>query len=456
MVERSLGLIKAKGRAGFVVPSGICMDKGSAAFFSKMVDERRPSFIYDFENRKKIFPSVDSRFKFCLIGFAGAGGNGYNVPTAFFLHHTDQIPERTIYLNPGDFELINPNTKTCPVFRSDADLRITRAIYERVPILKNHALERNPWDVKYKRLFDMTNDSGMFRTREQLDKMGAWAETGALPTFGSPEGHYVPLLEGKMVQAYNPRAASVVVNLTNIHRPARPSASTAAQLKDPSYFPEPQFWVAEASVKERLSTTSAAWFIGFKEISAATNRRTMIAAALPFCAFGNPLPILLFAPETSCKHKLCFLAECSSLVKDYVARQKIVSTHLNLYILEQLPTLPPDFYSKKIKGRTWESLIAPRAFELSYTCDALKPLAIEYGHKGKPYKWNDERRDALQAQLDALFFLAYGFDAPGYEGDIAHILNSFPILHEQQPRYAGQVMGYVRAYRAGEFEAMVR
>ena len=128
---------------------------------------------------------------------------------------------------------------------------------------------------------------------------------------------------------------------------------------------------------------------------------------------------------------------------------------LNFFMVEQLPTLPPAFYGETLHGQSWESLIAPRALELSYTCEALRPLAQACGYEGDPYPWNPARRRILRAQLDALFFLAYGFDAPEDEPALDHILGTFPIQNEQDPAYAELVKGHVRAYRAGALQAVV-
>ena len=66
---------------------------------------------------------------------------------------------------------MNPNTATAPVFRSKRDAEITRYIYENHPVLVNHSLgqEGKAWPVRYLRMFDMTNDSGLFRTAERLE-----------------------------------------------------------------------------------------------------------------------------------------------------------------------------------------------------------------------------------------------------------------------------------------------
>ena len=97
-----------------------------------------------------------------------------------------------------DFARVNPNTGTAPVFRSLRDAEITRRIYERTPVLvdRSSGREVKAWPVKYSTMFHMTNDSGLFRTREELEeKEGAWPIGGN--RFESSSGQWVPLYEGK-------------------------------------------------------------------------------------------------------------------------------------------------------------------------------------------------------------------------------------------------------------------
>nr|MCV5143161.1 hypothetical protein [Escherichia coli] len=74
----------------------------------------------------------------------------------------------------GDFtsDVDNPNTRTCPIFRSSRDAELTRAIYQRVPVLVREEPEENPWGVSFACMFHMANDSGLFRTRAQLEAAG--------------------------------------------------------------------------------------------------------------------------------------------------------------------------------------------------------------------------------------------------------------------------------------------
>jgi len=226
-VERAMRLVKPSGMVGLLTPSGIASDKTAAPFFKGVATSGRLKALYDFENRRTrygeqpFFPDVDSRFKFCAF-VASPSPVDSAARCAFFLQGVSELrdPERCFPLSPEDFSGVNPNTGTAPVFRTRRDAALTTAIYGRLPVLvdRSSGAEAKAWPVKYLRMFDMTNDSGLFRTRQELEE-----QEGAYPVGGNrfrgAAGDWVPLYEGKMVQAFDHRAASVVVNLDNQHRP---------------------------------------------------------------------------------------------------------------------------------------------------------------------------------------------------------------------------------------------
>ena len=92
---------------------------------------------------------------------------------------------------------------------------------------------------------------------------------------------YLPLYEGKMVQAFDHRAASVVVNAKNLNRPAQPREASLDDHANPDWLPDPQFWVPAS---ECGWASGSNWVLGFKEITAPTNVRTFIA--MPFARGG--------------------------------------------------------------------------------------------------------------------------------------------------------------------------
>lgn len=181
--EQFYSLMKDDGRAGVIVPSGIATDDTTKYLFGDLVANGALVSFYDFENREKVFPGIDSRIKFCLLTLTGEGNQRDAGEFAFFLHQAEQVkdPERRVQLSRDDFALFNPNTRTCPIFRTKRDMEITKAIYQRVPVLVNEAQgdEGNLWGIRFMAMFHMSNDSALFRTREHLEADG-WVLDGNL------------------------------------------------------------------------------------------------------------------------------------------------------------------------------------------------------------------------------------------------------------------------------------
>lgn len=216
---------------------------------------------------------------------------------AFYLKGVSALanPERAFTLTARDFASLNPNTGTAPIFRTRRDAELTTAIYRRLPALVDHSSGEvaKVWPVKYATMFHMTNNSGLFRTRVELEEQeGAWSIGGN--RFDSAEGEWLPLYEGKMVQAFDHRAASIVVNPENLHRPAQPLAVNKEQRRDPSWTPVPQYWVQEHEVAVSYMNTDVEeegegeephedprdfpqWWIGWKDVTAPTNIRIQLA-----------------------------------------------------------------------------------------------------------------------------------------------------------------------------------
>src|SRR5690606_17351507 len=115
------------------------------------------------------------------------------------------------------------------------------------------------------------------------------------------------------------------------------------------------------------------WFMGFRDITNATNERTFVSAAFPRSAVSNKLPIFLGLPEDK-RLVSALLANLSTFVFDFSARQKIGGTTMNFYIVKQLPVLPPETYTEDLLDR-----IVPRVLELTYTAWDMQPFARDLG-----------------------------------------------------------------------------
>ena len=129
---------------------------------------------------------------------------------------------------------------------------------------------------------------------------------------------------------------------------------------------------------------------------------------IPFMesAVGNNLPVW-----TTCSEDAVLLpALLSSFVCDFAARFKVGGTHLNFFIADQLPALPPEVFDQPAPWSSEETIrewLLPRVLELTFTAWELEPFAGEYGWDGPPLRWDDDRRFQLRCELDAAFYHLY-------------------------------------------------
>lgn len=425
------------GRSALIVPTGIATDDTNKYFFNWLVESGRISTLYDFENRAGLFPDVDSRMKFSLLTIRGSDRQSEPFKVAFFLTNLDQIREndRCFTLSAADIALFNPNSRTCPIFRTLRDVELAKKIYRRIPVLINEGeTADNPWGVKLLTMFHMTSDSSLFRTKEQI------AEGSDRPVEGanqSASSEWLPIFEGKMVGMYDHRAANIVLNSENLFRQQQPELTTVAEKSDPNFFTEPYLWAPEAAVHSRIPLGwERRWFPVFKRVTASTNERTVVGCVIPWTAVSYTLYLTICAEEHQ-DAVLCLAANLWSFVGDYLVRQKTSQPSLPLGVIYETAILPPNTYARPhlgIEGITVREWIVNCVLELSYTSWDLQPLARDYGYDGPPFIWNEERRAQVRADLDGVYAHLYGLSRE----DFAYILDSFPIVRQKDEKRWGE------------------
>jgi hypothetical protein len=352
--ELSRQLVSTTGRVGLLVPSGIATDATTKQFFADLMESKTLTALYDFENRKLIFPDVDGRFKFSVLLMNGRDAPHESAHFVFFAHTIEDLSDRQrqITLSPKDLKLLNPNTRTCPIFRSKRDAELTKQVYRRVPILIDRSRKDggNPWGVRFMTMFHQTNDAEHFITGETLASTGyklvgnRWTKASAT---------YLPLYEAKMIQGYDHRAAGVRIEVGNWMRQGQTEDTSLVEHQNPEFVVQPRYWVDNDAVAPAAG--SREWLLAYKDVTSATNQRTMIAAFVPRVAVVNSAPLIL--TDKPIRREACLLANLNSIAYDFIARQKVGGLHLNFFIVEQIPTLPPDAYDEKCpweKKRRWK------------------------------------------------------------------------------------------------------
>ena len=503
--ELVLQILAPNGRAGLVVPTGICTDNSTKDFFAAVTSAKRLEYIYDFENRQKLFPAVDSRYKFSLLSI----GNSERPDLAFFMTHPKQLAEteRHFTLTADEFSLVNPNTRTAPVCRTGYDAELMKKIYRKTGVLVKEGdaetPEENPWGIEYKTLFHMSNDSKLFHD--------------------SPSDELFPLYEAKMMHIYDHRWATFPAGENDI------VDCTAEEKANPAFDPRPQYWVSKRATYARLADVPPAlfkaakkwdvdamrvalanwairtihcetigdeknvreifgddfleslpadwhakkfdtnchrplerieidgtfddewfesflaerspeWLIGFRDITNATNSRTLVTTVFPTVAVNNKFP--LYNPCQRAELQACLMAEFCSLPHDWMVRQKIGGVTLNYFYFAQMPALSPSAYAEEDIA-----FIVSRVLELTYTSYSLKPWAEALGYNGEPFKFDEERRGVLKAELDVFFAKKYGLT----EEEFRYILDPKDVKGESFPSESFRTLRDDDLSRFGEY-----
>ncbi|MFG2935049.1 Eco57I restriction-modification methylase domain-containing protein [Streptomyces sp. NPDC048282] len=409
--ERFANLVSPRGKFGCVVPTAIATGAGAQYLFKDLVKRKSIGALYDFENRKPLFPGVDSRYNFCLLT---AGGQKVEEPVArlaFALRDTDELNkiDRVFELRAEEITLVNPNTGNLPIFRTRRDAEITTSIYRHTPVLLNrNNPQGNVWGVTFRRLFDMTDDSNLFHPKESLERNGWERHRKAFERDGEV---MLPLHEGRMGHQYSHRFADSINS----------QEASPDQLNDPWFTTEPEYWVSEAETRKRLSLrgVSGVALLGHRRVARSTDERTSIAALLPWgpASYGW---IITAGPST--QRLLLLEAVFNSFVYDYLLRNSLSQPSVPQSTSEQLPVPRPEAFEQHT------DFITSRVLELTYTAHDMTPLARELGDTGPPFRWHEERRLLMRAELDAMMFRLYGVQRT----EVHHIMDTFDVARRKE------------------------
>jgi hypothetical protein len=423
--------LSSHGRFGVITPTGLATDATTAAFFADNVRMQTLAAFYDFENEAKIFPGITNRVRFAVSSMTG-GEPVKEVRLSFLNRYVTDAVMRRFALEPAEVAMLNPNTGTMPIFRTRRDADITLACYRQHPILIRDGDPRgNPWDLRFARLFDMANDSGLFWSESDLKSEGAEFDGWA---WSRGDARWLPLYEAKMLSHWNHRFATYSgATQAQLNKGTLPHL-TPDQLDDPDMESLGRYWVSEEDIAGATPERwDRHWLLGFRRLTRSGDLRTLIPFAIPRTAAGDNAWIIFSTFPTA-----NLQAVLSSLVADYLIRQKLSGTTLSSYIVEQLAVPPPGIFRNTA---SWSDVsvgafIAPRVLELIYTSHRIRPYAVDVvgSDPGAPFRWISSRRAQLMAELDAATLHLYELD----RDDAEHILDSFFVLRKYEERDFGE------------------
>jgi len=344
-----------------------------------------------------------------------------NTDFVFFATTAQQLSDspRHFTLSADDIALINPNTRTCPVFRSQMDAELTKKIYGKVPVLIDEALcdQGNSWGISFRQgLFNMASDSHLFFDEASADR--------------------VPLYEAKLIHHYDHRWATYTAVGSS-------RDVTLAEKLDPGFEAMPRYWVERREVEDRLKSQGwdRRWLLGWREVCRSTDERTLISGVCPAWGVGHKF-MLLFPSQDLISKSPCLLGCMSSITADFLARQKVAGTAFSYFYIKQIPVIPPSGYS-----RIDIDFITPRILELTYTSKGLSPWAEEVGYDGPPFLFDPERRALLRAELDAHYANLYGLS----RDELRYILDPADVMGPDCPSETFRVLKTNEIRQFGEY-----
>jgi len=378
--EQAYNLVRKGGLCGVVIPSGIYTDLGAKGLRELLFSETTVQGLFGFENRKMIFEGVDSRFKFVVLTFARGG-------------HTEQFPAAFMRLNPKDLEAfpapdslcievgmvrrLSPDSLSITEFKSAIDVTIAEKMLQ-FPLLGENVPGK--WKIKFTSEFHMTNDSRLFHKERQPGML--------------------PLYEGKMIHQFT-------------HQ-----------------WGEGKYWLSETEARKALLGRTKDvgqrldyqdYRLGFRDVAASTNERTMIMMMLPPNVFlSHPLPMAHVVNQGQADPliELFVCAVMNSFVLDSAFRQR-VTAHLTFFFINQMPIprlCPGDLYFDALVSRTARLVCTTSEY------DALAHMAGIGDHRAGVT--DAAARAQLRAEIDGIAAHLYRLT----EAEYVHILGTFPLV----------------------------
>ncbi len=445
--EHDRDIMGPKGAAGFICPSTIASASNLQPFFVDLLEKQQLVRFYSFENREKLFPAVHSSFNFATVMLRnGETAKDQKTDFVFYAYQTEDLQdrERHFSLTSEEFDLLNPNTHTCPTFLSKYDAQLNLELYKKAGVfVRENTEDGNPWKVGTKMLCRTDSDATNFiETKQIIEQMRAAGDTRSVHEVCEAQG-LTPVYEAKYVHQFDHRF--------NSFRPTFASdtdfeACSEAQHADTQFRVLTRWQMKRDLVEERLfGLWSHNWLIGWRNIARSTDMRTTIASIMPRTAVTETFRLML--PNQEAALIACLLANLNSFALDYAAKAKVNGTHLNFPTIQELPVFRPEVYERfcPLNQGKWLWYLAERVVKLVCTSvetvdfgkEVLADLAKQTTPSLKadqlPIQWNEAERFELRCELDAAFFYLYDIA----DHDVDHIMHAFKIVESKDQKAFG-------------------
>lgn len=331
-IERDLELIREEGYINILVPSGFQTDYGCGDLRKMIFEDFDLKELSSFENRGyqqisdgkaeniRLFPDVDSRFKFSVVYVKRDHALPFHCFDArFYLHHPDDLRNEPIEYDVEMVKRFSPDNFSIMEFRGQNDYELCKKIRGKHKTLGESELQ-------FRSEFHMTNDSHLYHREKKRD--------------------FLPLYEGKMIHQYISDYApkNFYVDKQEGEKDLLDSAMFRVKRK---------FDLTEAEVKpiaeKPLLLDYQNYRLVYRAIARSTDERTIISSIIPKNIFiGHSMNHLvnygwekkgeeIQQVSVPFEQQIILLALLNSITLNYYMRNK-VSANLTMNFMYELPT----------------------------------------------------------------------------------------------------------------------
>lgn len=389
-------LLKDDGAMAMVVPSGVLADKGAYALRRLFLKQGRLFSVETFVNSDRLFP-IHPSFAYSVIGVQ-KDGETKTIRVKF-----DQQSNLQFSYKQKDISILSPRWLTIFDVSHPKDLEILKKLHSNgVALGDSIDSDEHKWNLKFKREFDMTNDSGLFRTVAQAEREGYRCDIFGNWLKGSWEGDSASYITPSAVPSYDLRSLLKVENIEDVLLPlyegrmigqfdysqkchlsgsgrtavwqsnhdiyGEKSKKTGSSISEGYTEDAGQTAMSVSIEHEGLihllmeqskpirshylvhpdakagSPLEAKLKTGYLAVGSATNVRTMLASALFMVPCGNSVPVL--SSKDGITSPLTLTACLNSFVFDYALRMRMTGNNLNYFLLQECPLPQPELIFK--------------------------------------------------------------------------------------------------------------
>ena len=376
--ELSLNLLGEKGIAGLIVKSSLVKMPVYHEFFRYLTEKKKIYELYQFHNRKKIF-SIDSREQFSVIFLKQENYSDMKVALNLDDFRRFYLQEK-MELSYEMINLINPDTGMMPNISNNEEWKRLVSFY------MNHPLFGKVYeDCRFGRLVHLTNHS------EYIERKAG--------------NGYEAVYEGKFIELYTAKYATYA-GICEIDRYKNKASARVIENPEGKEYPEARYFIREDIWRNLSKNYQKGYVVAWRSLTSATNRRTMLATALPLLPTCQSIQLLQLRDNQKMLH---ILAVFNSIVFDYFVRLKMVGLDLTQTMIRQLPVPAEEVYQEVIEyngiTESFEVHLNSRIIKLYEHDERMNGLFAGIRHYDLADSYG---RKEIIAQIDHLVARLYG------------------------------------------------